>query len=421
MYKQLLKYSLIFFTLIIGISGCKTAQKTLPKTVQYSSGNAGEDLSTSTQKLMRKETVQENTGKKTATLASLPGDFTLLHLDPDKIEAWEDALRTNGKEGSYEWWYSDFLLNDGTVVVVVFYTKFGFDILGPSRPTASINIIFPDGRQINRSVTSEDNASFSQEKADLHIGRSFLKNNSGNLLLHYEDDTVIFDTTMQTVVPSWRPQTGYVYFGESQEREDYMAWLVFQPLSHTQATLQVQNESKNYTAIGYHDHNWGNIPLNVCLNHWYWGRAQAGDYTIIFSNLVASEQYAHTSIPMIMLARKETIIPLSSSYIQKSNITADTTTGKSFANKITLFAQDAHTGDDFEITFTKGQQLTYADLNEAPYELGDNPTYIRVSAAVEVKVVHKNGAGEIVSGHGLVEQMALKQEVIEPHSDSNAS
>jgi hypothetical protein len=39
-------------------------------------------------------------------------------------EKWEDGIRTSGEKGTYEWWYFDAHLDDGSTVVIVFFTKF---------------------------------------------------------------------------------------------------------------------------------------------------------------------------------------------------------------------------------------------------------------------------------------------------------
>ena len=40
----------------------------------------------------------------------------------EKVQKFEDALRTEEKSGSYEWWYFDSKYPDGSSLVIVFYT-----------------------------------------------------------------------------------------------------------------------------------------------------------------------------------------------------------------------------------------------------------------------------------------------------------
>ncbi len=39
----------------------------------------------------------------------------------------EDGMRTHGGKGTFEWWYTDVTFEDGTAVVVIFFTKNYFD------------------------------------------------------------------------------------------------------------------------------------------------------------------------------------------------------------------------------------------------------------------------------------------------------
>src|SRR5438067_13345255 len=56
-------------------------------------------------------------------LGSTPEDYQRIGIKPDQVLGWEDAARTDGGAGTWEWWYFDANLDDGAKLVVVFYTK----------------------------------------------------------------------------------------------------------------------------------------------------------------------------------------------------------------------------------------------------------------------------------------------------------
>jgi len=58
-----------------------------------------------------------------AALASSPADYHRLGLDPTTVARWEDGARTDNRAGTYEWWYFDAHLDDGSTVTVEFHTK----------------------------------------------------------------------------------------------------------------------------------------------------------------------------------------------------------------------------------------------------------------------------------------------------------
>ena len=60
--------------------------------------------------------------QKVARLASLPMDYQRLGLKKE-VALWEDGHRTSGKFGEYEWWYFDGKMDDGSSLVIVYYTQ----------------------------------------------------------------------------------------------------------------------------------------------------------------------------------------------------------------------------------------------------------------------------------------------------------
>jgi hypothetical protein len=58
-----------------------------------------------------------------ARFADKPEDSAKLGIQPGRIEAFEDGMRTEGGPGGYEWWHFDSHLHDGSSLVIVFYTK----------------------------------------------------------------------------------------------------------------------------------------------------------------------------------------------------------------------------------------------------------------------------------------------------------
>ena len=58
-----------------------------------------------------------------AVLGTSPQHFEELGLKKEKIELFEDGLRTKLVKGDYEWWYYDAHFTNGSKAVVIFYTK----------------------------------------------------------------------------------------------------------------------------------------------------------------------------------------------------------------------------------------------------------------------------------------------------------
>src|SRR3989339_2135266 len=77
-------------------------------------------------------------------LGASPKHYEMLGLTED-IAVWEDGLRTAGKPGTYEWWYFDSHLSDGSRAVIVFFTKNMFNVQLPLPPHVSVSIYHADG------------------------------------------------------------------------------------------------------------------------------------------------------------------------------------------------------------------------------------------------------------------------------------
>ena len=58
-----------------------------------------------------------------ATLGASDEQYRRLGMSKDHIELWEDGMRTDGGKGTYEWWYFDAYLNDGSKLAITFRTK----------------------------------------------------------------------------------------------------------------------------------------------------------------------------------------------------------------------------------------------------------------------------------------------------------
>ncbi len=71
--------------------------------------------------------MQRSRVRPEAKLVSAPGGITVETASSANLkespEAWENGARTDGGEGTFEWWYLDAQMDDGSVAVVAFSTK----------------------------------------------------------------------------------------------------------------------------------------------------------------------------------------------------------------------------------------------------------------------------------------------------------
>lgn len=351
-------------------------------------------------------------GKK-AYLAFEKKDYEKLGVGQSP-EPWEDGLRSSGKEGSFEWWYTDAEFDDGTKAVVIFYTKKMFDIDGPANPTVSFQLTLPDGAYYESVFSEGENSVIraSKECCDVAIGKNTIRFCNGNYEIHFEKDEVVYDCLMKPKVSMWRPGIGTNYFGENQENS--FSWFVALPSAHTTATLQYKGETYELSGNGYHDHNWGDIPMQSILNHWYWCRGNIGDYTVISSDLIAEKKYDYNRIIHFMVAKDGAVIADDPSKVTVQRLDTEThpVTGKFMDNHLVFTYTDRD--KKYILEYIRNHDIQAASLLDVmglspeqkrmAEKAGLNPTYVRIVGTVKL-TVEEDGESSVFEKEGLWEQM----------------
>ena len=240
-------------------------------------------------------------------MADTPEEYRRLGLDPDAIAVWEDGLRTVTAAGSYEWWYFDAHLDDGSSLVIVFYTKNPLSPDRPLEPFVAVHLDRPGIAPLAFEIHHPEALFFaSSENCDVRLGDNFIRGDLQRYQIHVEHEDAVIDVTLTGVVPSWRPETGHLLFGPHDEH--FFAWLPAVPSGTTSVTLSTRGRREKLEGIGYHDHNWGDVAMNRVINHWYWGRAQAGPFSIIASYITAEHRLRRRTDPASFSSRKEVTI-----------------------------------------------------------------------------------------------------------------
>jgi hypothetical protein len=296
-----------------------------------------------------------------AVAASTPEDYRRLGISPDHIDLWEDGARTDDRRGTYEWWYFDAHLEDGSKLVIVFMNK---DLSAPGKPLAPLirlNLDLADGRTLEKIVNfAPESWSAAKDHADVRLGGNRFTGDLNTYRITVSVEELEVDITLTGTVPSWRPQTGYMLFGPARSLE--FAWLPSVPQGRVEAKYSIAGENHTSSGVGYHDHNWGNVGLMKVIHDWYWARGQAGPYSVIASYITSHKKYGYTAIPILMLAKDGRIIADDASKVrfETENVFTDSRTGKPVAGTTRYVYQD---GDDrYEVTFTRREDLVRARM-----------------------------------------------------------
>jgi hypothetical protein len=233
--------------------------------------------------------------------------YDLVGNRKDVIAEWEDGFRTDGVKNAFEWWYFDAHLNDGSSLVILFYSKTVFDAQGPLKPQVSFTLNTSDGKKIDKTFSVPvQQFSASKKTCDVRIGSCSFVGNLKDYTIHFENDDIIADIKLTGKIKSWRQGNAFNYFGNQEEKN--FAWLPAVPDGTVEADITVGGVRKLYTGTGYHDHNWGNVNMASIMHHWYWGRAKAGKYNFITAYVFSEKAYGYTPLSTFLLAENNEIV-----------------------------------------------------------------------------------------------------------------
>jgi len=294
-------------------------------------------------------------------MAVTPDEYQTLGLRQDHIEPWEDGLRTNTGPGSYEWWYFDAHLEDGSTLVIIFYTKNPLNPGHPLQPFVTVHLERPGADPIIfENHHPADHFSASTEACHVRIADDVFRGDLHHYEIHIEHDDTVIDVDLVGQVPAWRPATGHLLFGESDEH--YFAWLPSVPQGTVTARITSGTSTKIHTGVGYHDHNWGDAAMHKLMNHWYWGRAQAGPYSIVASYITAAHRYGDAGVPVFLLSKDGTIVADDASKVtfELGDQHTDDQSGKPVADIVVFEYESAD--DLYRVGFRRSETITDRQL-----------------------------------------------------------
>jgi len=357
-------------------------------------------------------TLDSHTDTRLCRLADKPEDFARLGLDPQSVQPWEDGLRTDTGSGSYEWWYFDAHLDDGSSLVIMFYTKNPIRPDRPLEPYVTVQLERPGAEPLAfQSHASAAQFRASRECCDVRIGENRFRGDLHDYEIHVVYAGVTIDAKLTGQVGPWRHGAGRVCFGENDEH--YFAWLPSVPQGVVSVEVNVGGQTERFTGVGYHDHNWGDTAMPRLMNHWYWGRAQAGPYSIIASYMTTERRYGYVEMPTFLLSKDGTIVADDDSqvrfYLEGEH--TDEHSGKPIADVVVYDYDDGR--DRYRVSFHRAETILDRKLIDqisgvkhvlARLKRFDG-AYLRFTGSVRLEHFVDGEKVEDVSDHGIWELM----------------
>lgn len=338
-----------------------------------------------------------------------------LGLDATTVAGWEDGYRSQAVEAdAFEWWYLDMQFDDGSTLVTTFFNKPHTDPHGPVAPGVLVIHRAADGTRIKETVTVPSTQwSAATDACDVTIGASTLSGDLATYRLHLASDRVTADLTMTRRCPSWRPGAGVNYFNEAKTH--YMGWVVPVPYGTIEGTVVIDGQERAVTGAGYHDHNWGNHEMGDALDHWYWGRAHIGDYTVVYVRMTTKGVLGlgQINLPTFLLATQDRVITddLLPLRLETSGDVPGPG-GQTYPTDL-LWTWQTDAGS-IRMHVTHPQLIEALDMTEGQPEwrrfvthLTAHPMYYDFTAEMELSI-DLDGVRETVRGHTLYEKMMFR-------------
>ncbi len=356
--------------------------------------------------------------KKIARLASKPEDFKRLGILPKQIAQWEDGLRTNGKFGEYEWWYSDFRLEDGWNLVIIFFSQPVTAATLGYKPSVTFSFTRGEEEYYEAFAADIKDCEFARDHCRVKLAdKCWIEGDLNNYTIHFENDKAKAHVELKGNAASWRPETGHIFFNEKK----YFAWLPSVPEGSAVAEVSVGGKTLHLKGTGYHDHNWGNKGMFWLMHHWYWGRAKIGEYQAITSYITARKEYGYEHFMVYLLLKNGEKIgddPDCVSYYQ-SDAEFDPVTQKHYHKTIVYDYDDGK--QRYRITYRAKEIIEYFTAAQASKDNASAtagplmlwlvrqmklaPSYLRLYGTVTLERFEGDTVVERLEEQGIWEQM----------------
>lgn len=233
-------------------------------------------------------------------LTGVPGDRTGDDLNRGLLPV-DDAEHGPGGPLPYEWWYFEGTFDNGYSVVVIAWP------MNYSKPwrrqcTVQLSIYTPDGQTRKHYIFPPRSLfSASRETCDVRVGDSYMRGRYPRYEVSMEAEGDRVDLVFDSEVPGWVPGTGenLVPFPLLKR----MGWLVPVPRARVSGTLTLGGRVVEVEGHGYHDHNWGDMPMFHVVDNWNWGHIISGELGITWSDVTMQKSYGYRRAFMFLLSR----------------------------------------------------------------------------------------------------------------------
>lgn len=200
----------------------------------------------------------------------------------------DDGVHIEDANDQWEWWYFDFSFdNRYKAVATLHYHNM---MLLPHVSTMQLFVYPPDGPPKAKlwAIKPGETKFAAKNRCQVHMGCLWAEDTGDGYRLQMDMKDTGIDVTIRNLVPPWKAGTGILWHDPLKGKET--GWIVAVPRGSASGVLTVEGKSMEVTGLAYHDHNYGNFPMESIFRGWFWGRLFDPTYTLIYAWVIPREE-----------------------------------------------------------------------------------------------------------------------------------
>ncbi|MBC7251996.1 MAG: hypothetical protein H5T62_17180 [Anaerolineae bacterium] len=245
----------------------------------------------------------------------------------------EDGDHYRAEHHFFEWWYFDAAFTNGYTLVAILHSS--LYNTADDKPTVDLRVYAPDGRRwLGIGRFEREAMSSTGERCQVRIAHCQADGDGSHYQLRLCQGGIEAELEFQGSVPGWKPGTGYLFRDQASGR--FFRWVVPLPRARVAGWLRVDEERFTVTGEGYHDHNWGNVYLPAAFSRWTWGRVLAGEWTLIFGDVVGRGARPVHVTPFMLARNDEILLETDRIFIREGDPAREPRTGARYFRHLHL-------------------------------------------------------------------------------------
>jgi hypothetical protein len=221
-------------------------------------------------------------------------------------EPKDDGVHIEDSTDQWEWWYFDFSFDNGYKAVATLHYR--NMMMLPHIPTMELFVYPPDGPPKAKlwALRPGQEKFADKDRCLVRMANLSIEDTGEAYHLKMDMKDMGIDLTLKNVIRPWKPGTGILWSDSEKGLET--GWVVAVPRGWAEGTLKVDGQVMKVQGLGYHDHNWGNAPMEKPFRGWYWGHLFDPTYTLIYGWIIPREGRMPVVSPFMLAKGLEIVV-----------------------------------------------------------------------------------------------------------------